>query len=151
MTPETLVQRMLEPALKLGVSTPRADPAGDYAVQVFERIEKSGVAGAASKLSAKALQLTGGPTRLHHRQTAASMACWWHRAQPISSSPIARTPWPRRASSRYEACRAEAINVSASYGVTILNGAPDEARRFVTSCCHRLAKACWRGMVFRRR
>lgn len=29
VTPGNLVQRMLDPTLNLGVSTPRADPAGD--------------------------------------------------------------------------------------------------------------------------
>ena len=61
ITPSTLVQRLLDPAIKLGTSTPRADPAGDYAWQVFERIEQAGTPNAFAALSAKALQLTGGP------------------------------------------------------------------------------------------
>ncbi len=133
VTPDTLVQRFLDPALKLGVSTPRADPAGDYAVQVFERIEQSGVAGAASKLSAKALQLTGGPNSpappadrsiygVLVAQGAADLFLTYctNTVTAVREQPGQRSvPVP------------EAINVSASYGVTVLNGAPDDARRFV--------------------
>jgi ABC-type molybdate transport system substrate-binding protein len=31
VTSETLVERLLDPAIKLGTSTPKADPSGDYA------------------------------------------------------------------------------------------------------------------------
>lgn len=61
LTPDTLVQRLLDPAVRVGTSTPKADPSGDYAWQMFERIEKPGVANALATLSGKALQLTGGP------------------------------------------------------------------------------------------
>lgn len=59
----TLAQRLLDADVRVGTSTPRADPSGDYAFQMFERIESSGSAGAgsAAALRAKALQLTGGP------------------------------------------------------------------------------------------
>ena len=60
VTPETLLDRMLEPGIKLGTSTPKADPAGDYAWQVFEKAEKLRP-GAFAVLDAKALKLTGGP------------------------------------------------------------------------------------------
>ncbi len=56
-----LVARMLDPAVKLGTSTPKADPAGDYALQVFAKAEAV-KPGAKAALEAKALQLTGGPT-----------------------------------------------------------------------------------------
>ena len=35
----SLVERMLDPAVKLGTSTPKADPSGDYAWEVFRKIE----------------------------------------------------------------------------------------------------------------
>ena len=61
VTPETLVDRMLDPAVKLGTSTPKADPSGDYAVMMFERVEQQGRTGAFAALNVKALHLTGGP------------------------------------------------------------------------------------------
>ena len=40
----TLLDRMLDPAMKLGMSTPRADPSGDYALELFERAGECGPA-----------------------------------------------------------------------------------------------------------
>jgi molybdate transport system substrate-binding protein len=56
----TLLDSMLDPAVKLGTSTPKADPSGDYAWQLFERAERVRP-GARAVLEKKALQLTGGP------------------------------------------------------------------------------------------
>jgi ABC-type molybdate transport system substrate-binding protein len=59
-TPDTLLDAMLSQAVRLGVSTPGADPAGDYALALFGR---AGVLrpGAGEALAAKALRLTGAP------------------------------------------------------------------------------------------
>ncbi|NUP87564.1 MAG: substrate-binding domain-containing protein [Burkholderiaceae bacterium] len=56
-------ERLLDGNVRVGISTPRADPSGDDAFQMFERIESSGTAaaGSAAALEAKAPQLTGGP------------------------------------------------------------------------------------------
>ena len=51
----TLLDVMLNEGTRLGTSTPKADPAGDYAFALFEK------SGHADALKAKALQLTGGP------------------------------------------------------------------------------------------
>jgi molybdate transport system substrate-binding protein len=58
---ETLLERLLDPAVKVGTATPKADPSGDYAFELFARAEKR-QAGARDRLAAKALTLTGGPT-----------------------------------------------------------------------------------------
>jgi ABC-type molybdate transport system substrate-binding protein len=58
--PATLLDRMLEPNVKLGASTPRADPSGDYAWEMFRKADKVRP-GAFDTLEKKALQLTGGP------------------------------------------------------------------------------------------
>jgi molybdate transport system substrate-binding protein len=60
VTPGTLLDRMLDPRLRLATSTPRADPAGDYAWAVFARAEALRP-GAEATLEAKALKLVGGP------------------------------------------------------------------------------------------
>ena len=39
VTADTLLDRLLDPAVTLGTSTPRADPAGNYAWEVFRRAE----------------------------------------------------------------------------------------------------------------
>jgi molybdate transport system substrate-binding protein len=60
VTTANLLDRMLDPAVKLGTSTPKADPSGDYAWLVFGRAERARP-GAFDALSKKALQLVGGP------------------------------------------------------------------------------------------
>lgn len=57
---ETLLDRMLDEKIRLGTSTPNADPSGDYAYALFKKAETL-KAGAQKKLEQKALQLTGGP------------------------------------------------------------------------------------------
>jgi molybdate transport system substrate-binding protein len=55
-----LLARMLDANVKLGTSTPKADPSGDYAFEVFKKAEAIRP-GARAALEAKALLLTGGP------------------------------------------------------------------------------------------
>ena len=59
-TSANVLQRMLDPVVKLATSTPKADPSGDYAWQLFDRAEKLRP-GASGALKAKALKLSGGP------------------------------------------------------------------------------------------
>ncbi len=60
VTPDTLLERMLDDKIRLGTSTPKADPSGDYAFALFGKAEPI-KAGSKAKLEAKALKLTGGP------------------------------------------------------------------------------------------
>src|SRR5262245_10403490 len=59
--PATLLERMLDPAIKLGMSTPKSDPSGDYAWELFRKADTL-KPGARAALEAKALQLMGGPS-----------------------------------------------------------------------------------------
>lgn len=58
-TTETLIDRMLEPKVKLGIFTPGADPSGDYALAVFSRVDALRP-GEGAMLKAKAKPLLGG-------------------------------------------------------------------------------------------
>ena len=58
--PANLLDRMLDPNVKLGTATPKADPSGDYAWDVFRKADAV-KAGAFTALEKKVLQLTGGP------------------------------------------------------------------------------------------
>jgi molybdate transport system substrate-binding protein len=60
LTTDKLLDRMLDPALRLATSTPGADPSGDYAWAIFARAETLHP-GARAILEAKALKLVGGP------------------------------------------------------------------------------------------
>ena len=59
-TTASALDAMIDPAVKLGTSTPKADPSGDYAWEVVHKAEALGP-GAFATLTAKARQLTGGP------------------------------------------------------------------------------------------
>lgn len=57
---DNLLEMMMSKDIRLGTSTPNADPAGDYAATLFSKAEAI-VAGARARLESKALKLTGGP------------------------------------------------------------------------------------------
>lgn len=132
-TPQTLVDRLLEPTVRVGTSTPQADPAGDYAFAMFARIEKSGRPGARKLLSDKALQLTGGPAsppppkdrNVYGALLAAGAADVF--ITYCTNAVIAMREEPSL--KRIEI--PETVNVSASYGVTVLDGAGAAAQPFV--------------------
>lgn len=56
---DNLLDVMLQPSVRLGTSTPKADPSGDYAWELFRKADTV-KAGAYATLDAKALKLTGG-------------------------------------------------------------------------------------------
>jgi ABC-type molybdate transport system substrate-binding protein len=60
VTPESMLARMLDPTIRLGTSTPKADPSGDYAWDIFRKADAI-QPGSYARLDAKAMQLTGGP------------------------------------------------------------------------------------------
>lgn len=59
LRPDTFLDRLLDPDIRIGTSTPKADPSGDYAFALFDRAERLHP-GAAAILGAKAMQLVGG-------------------------------------------------------------------------------------------
>jgi molybdate transport system substrate-binding protein len=61
VTIDTVLATLLDPKVKLGISTPKADPSGDYAMALFAKSEAV-TPGSKSTLEGKALQLTGGPS-----------------------------------------------------------------------------------------
>ncbi|MBV9654037.1 MAG: substrate-binding domain-containing protein [Acetobacteraceae bacterium] len=61
LNPANLVDRLLDPAVKVATSTPGADPGGDYAWMIFDRIDRLRP-GAGNALRGKAKQLVGGPS-----------------------------------------------------------------------------------------
>jgi molybdate transport system substrate-binding protein len=133
VTPDNLVQRLLDPAIRVGTSTPKADPSGDYTWQMFERIEAQGRPGAFKLLSEKALQLTGGPSspppppdrNVYGVLVAAGQADIFITYCTNAVVAQAEQPTLRRAEVP------AAINVSASYGVAVLQGASPGAQRLV--------------------
>ena len=152
VTPRTLLDRMLDPQVKLGTSTPKADPSGDYAWEVFRKAERSSPAPTRT-LEKKALQLTGGPSSppapQGRRSTAGTLREGTRRHL---SSPIAPTRWSR--SGRIPGSRScncpTTLAVGADYGLTVLNGASPPAYDSRCSSCRWKASARWRNTVLPR-
>jgi ABC-type molybdate transport system substrate-binding protein len=133
LTADTLVDRLLDPQVKVGTSTPKADPSGDYAWMVFERIERQGRPGAFRQLTEKARQLTGGPNSppppagrnvyaelVAQGQADVFITYCTNATIALHEQPTLRmVPMP------------DPVNVSADYGVATLAGAAPAARRFV--------------------
>jgi molybdate transport system substrate-binding protein len=135
MKGKTLPQRLLDDDVRVATSTPKADPAGDYAFEMFERVERSGAgpAGSAQRLKAKALQLTGGPNSPPppRERNVYGMLVATGQADAFvtycTNATIARQQEPQLQTIMVP----EAVNVAASYGLVLLQPATDPARRFV--------------------
>ena len=113
VTPGNLLDRMLDPEVKLGTSTPETDPAGEYARRVFERAEKVRP-GAYDQLSKKALQLVpGGQADIFLTDcTNATLARMQESGLEITQLP-------------------ESLAVGVDYGLVTLNGASPTGHAFV--------------------
>lgn len=127
---ETLLERLLDPAVKVGTSTPKADPAGDYAFELFARAEKR-LPGARERLAAKALTLTGGPTSPPPPKDRSQ----YGKLVEEGAADIFLTYCTNALQARKEVPAQQVIsipddiNVGADYGLTVL-GRSDAAARF---------------------
>ena len=131
VTSATLLDRMLDPRIKLGTSTPKADPSGDYAWELFGKAE--GVrAGAQKALDAKALKLTGGPNSPPPPKDRNVYGLIVEKGEAdifltyCTNAVLAKKEVP---SLQIVAIPA-ALAVGAEYGLTVVKGARPEAERF---------------------
>jgi molybdate transport system substrate-binding protein len=125
-----LLDVMLDPAVRLGTSTPKADPSGDYAWALFVKAEAL-QAGATAKLEAKALTLTGGPDSAKAPEGRNTYAWVMDSGQAdlfltyCTNAVLARQELPAL---KIVAVPAE-LAVGADYGLIVLDGAPAGAWR----------------------
>ena len=131
MTPATLLEQMLSPNVKVGTSTPKADPSGDYAFEVFAKAEAL-KAGARASLEAKALKLSGAPDSA--RPPEGRNLYGWHVAEGRADIYLcyctAASAAQRENPDQQIVVLAEALAVGADYGLTVMNGAPAAAHQF---------------------
>jgi ABC-type molybdate transport system substrate-binding protein len=97
VTSETVLSAMLDPAVRLGTSTPKADPSGDYAWEVFRRADAV-QPGSRERLEAKAIKLTGGPAAPQPPPDRNVYA--WHIAENRADLFLAYCTTPRRLRAR---------------------------------------------------
>lgn len=126
-----LLERMLDPGVRLGTSTPKADPSGDYAFELFARAEALRP-GARQALEAKALKLTGGPDSPPPPSNRSVYGDLVARKQAdifltyCTNALLARRDFPHLVS----VAIAPELSVGAQYGLTVMRGAPEPAWRF---------------------
>lgn len=128
VTSASLLARMLDPQVKLGTSTPKADPSGDYAWEVFRRADKISP-GAYAALEKKALQLTGGPSSAPAPQGRSIYGELI--AQDAADIFLTYCTNAQAAQQENPAQRIvqlpEELSVGADYGLTVVNGASPSA------------------------
>lgn len=130
LSPATLLDRMLDPSVKLGTSTPQADPSGDYAWEVFRKADAL-KAGAAAALEKKVLQLTGGPTSAP--PPTGRSVYGWHVAEGRADIFLTYCTNAREAQTQNPGQQVvalpETLAVGADYGLTVIDGASPQAYR----------------------
>jgi molybdate transport system substrate-binding protein len=128
---ENLIDRMLDPSVKLGTSTPNSDPSGDYAFEVFRKIDAIRP-GAGAILERKALKLTGAATSAV--PPAGRSAYGWHIAEGRVDIFLAYCTAAAEAQKQYPGQQIIALPqmlaVGADYGLTVIKGAPASAEQF---------------------
>jgi molybdate transport system substrate-binding protein len=128
----SLLNHMLDPNVKLGTSTPKADPSGDYAFEVFKKADAI-KPGARAVLEKKALQLTGGATSAI--PPSGRTAYGWHVVE--GRADIFLTYCTNALAAQKEDSRQQIVSlpdtlaVGADYGLAVMLGAPSSAQQFV--------------------
>ena len=148
-TPDTLLTTLLDPAVRVGTSTPQADPSGDYAWQLFRRADAVRP-GAYATLDAKALKLTGGadsPAAPPGRGTYA-----WLMDE--GKADLFLTYCTNAVAAQRELPRLKvvalppALQVGADYGLGLRQDASPAARRFADSLREAPAQRVLQGLGF---
>jgi len=124
----TLLGKLLDPKVRVGTSTPKADPAGDYAWKLFAKADKLS-SGATSLLQDKALQLTGGPDSA--KAPEGKNPYGWVMANKRADIFLTYCTNAVLAQKEVPALQIisvpEALSVGANYGLMVLNGDKGEA------------------------
>ena len=149
VTPDTLLSTMLQPQVRLGISTPKADPAGDYAWALFQKADAL-QAGATARLETKALQLTGGANSA--QAPAGRNTYAWVMEQ--NRADVFLTYCTNAVAARAEVpslqvvAVPEALQVGAAYGLTVRAGASAQAQAFAQAVLQPPAQAVFRRLGF---
>jgi len=126
----TLLDTLLDPKVTVGISTPKSDPAGDYAWELFVKAGKI-KPGSFEVLSTKALLLTGAPDSAKAPEGRNQYA--WVMEQ--KKADIFLTYCTNGVLAQREVAGLQMVQidsqlaVGADYGLLVLDGAPQDAWR----------------------
>ncbi len=130
LTTENLLNTLMNKDVKLGTSTPKADPSGDYAWQLFKKAD-SIQTGSFTALSTKALQLTGGPSS--EKAPEGRNQYGWVMGEKKADVFLTYCTNAVLARKEVQALKIvripEELSVGADYGLLVRNGASGEAWR----------------------
>jgi molybdenum ABC transporter molybdate-binding protein len=121
VTTTTLLDRMLDPTIKLGTSTPRADPSGDYAWDAFRKAEtiKPGAFAALEKKALKLVGFAGAPTAPPGRSVYATLLNDGKADLFLTYCTNAKDA--QRENAAFQMVRLpEELSVAADYGLTVM-------------------------------
>jgi molybdate transport system substrate-binding protein len=131
VTSETLLDVMLDPNVKLGTSTPRADPSGDYTFEMFRKAEALKPSAQAA-LEKKARQLMGGASSA--TPPPGRLVYSWHIEEGRADLFLAYCTATREAQKQSPDLKVVAVPrafaVGADYGLTVIDAASPAAYRF---------------------
>ena len=152
VTTADLLESMLDPAVRVGTSTPKADPSGDYAFALFAKAEAR-KPGARAILEGKALQLTGGPTS--EKAPAGRNQYGW--VMSSGKADVFLTYCTNAVLARKDVAApqivqiAPELNVGADYGMIVLKDAPASAGSLAALHSRRArGRRSWAGYGFGR-
>ena len=148
-TPDTLLATMLRSDVRVGTSTPKADPSGDYAWALFRQADKV-QPGAYAQLDAKALKLTGGADSPKPPAGRGTYAWVMDQRQAdvfltyCTNAVAAQAEVPRLRVVQLPA----ALQVGAAYGLTVRADASAAARAIANAMCQPPAQAVLQRLGF---
>ena len=148
-TPDTLLATLLRSDVRVGTSTPKADPSGDYAWALFRQADKI-QPGAYAQLDAKALKLTGGADSPKPPAGRGTYAWVMDQRQAdvfltyCTNAVAAQAEVPRLRVVQLPA----ALQVGAAYGLTVRADAPAVAQAFASALRQPAAQAVLQRMGF---
>lgn len=131
VTTDDLLDTLLDTDVRVGTSTPKADPSGDYAWELFGKADKI-KEGSFAILSGKALQLTGGPDSA--KAPKGRNQYGWvmsEKRADVFLTYCTNTVLAQKQVTDLKIIKIpEALSVGADYGILVRDGASAEAWRF---------------------
>ena len=130
VTADTLLDAMLRDDVKVGTSTPKADPSGDYTFEVFA---KRGVEGRKPR-EARDEGAATHRQRSERATAGGTQSVGWHvaegRADIFLNYCTAAAVAARENPGQQIVALPETLAVGADYGLAVMNGAPEAAHAF---------------------
>ena len=130
VTTNNLFNTLMDEKIRVGTSTPKADPSGDYVWELFRKADKI-KQGSFTALSGKALQLTGGPDS--NKAPKGRNQYGWVMSEKKADVYLTYCTNAVLAQEEVHSLKVirmpEELTVGADYGLLVRNGASNEAWR----------------------